>query len=178
MTDSKLLVDHLDTPIGRMFLAVTETGALRSVGGVDWNDEASAWAAAGVPSHDPFGCTSALRAYFDGQLSAIDDRVTDGEGTEFQRRVWLALRQIPAGSTCSYGELARRVGAPKASRAVGAANGANPIGVVVPCHRVIGSNGTLTGYGGGLERKRWLLAHEARFASRTLGSLFQHAVAH
>jgi methylated-DNA-[protein]-cysteine S-methyltransferase len=178
MADSKLLVDHLDTPIGRMFLAVTETGALRSVGGVDWNDDASVWAAAGVSSRDPFGYTSALRAYFDGQLSAIDDLVTDGDGTEFQRRVWLALRQIPAGSTCSYGELARRVGAPKASRAVGAANGANPIGVVVPCHRVIGSNGTLTGYGGGLERKRWLLAHEARSATRTPGSLFQHAVAH
>jgi methylated-DNA-[protein]-cysteine S-methyltransferase len=177
MTDSKLLVDHLDTPIGRMFLAVTETGVLRSVGGVDWNDDASVWASAGVSSRDPFGCTSALRAYFEGRLDAIDDLVTDGEGTEFQCRVWAALRRIPAGSTWSYGELARKVGAPKASRAVGAANGANPIGVVVPCHRVIGSNGTLTGYGGGLERKRWLLTHEARFATRALGSLFQQAVA-
>jgi len=165
MTDSKLLVDHLDTPIGRMSLAVTEAGVLRRVGGVDWNDDASAWAFAGTRARDPFGCTSALRAYFDGQLGAIDRLVTDGEGTEFQRRVWRALRKIPAGTTCSYGELARRVGAPSASRAVGAANGANPIGLVVPCHRVIGSDGTLVGYGGGLERKRWLLAHEARFAA-------------
>jgi methylated-DNA-[protein]-cysteine S-methyltransferase len=177
MADSKLVVDHLDTPIGHMFLVVTETGVLRSVGGVDWNDEAAVRASACVGSRDPFGCTSALHAYFDGQVDAIDNLVTDGEGTEFQRRVWAALRRIPAGSTCSYGELARTVGAPKASRAVGAANGANPIGLVVPCHRVIGSNGTLTGYGGGLERKRWLLAHEARFATRALGSLFQQAVA-
>jgi methylated-DNA-[protein]-cysteine S-methyltransferase len=166
MADSKLLVDHLDTPIGRVFLAVTEEGALRRMGGVDWNDDASDRASEGVSSRDPFGCTSALRAYFDGQIEAIDGLVVDAEGTDFQRRVWRALRRIPAGTTCSYGELARTVGAPRASRAVGAANGANPIGLVVPCHRVIGSDGTLTGYGGGLERKRWLLAHEARFAVR------------
>ena len=173
MADSKLLVDHLDTPIGRVFLAVTETGVLRRVGGVDWNAGLSIWASAGVSSRDPFGCTSALRAYFDGQLTAIDPLVTHGDGTEFQRRVWSALRRIPAGSTCSYGEVAHMVGAPRASRAVGAANGANPIGLVVPCHRVIGSNGTLTGYGGGLERKRWLLDHEARFAPRTFAASSQ-----
>ena len=81
-------------------------------------------------------------------------------GTDFQREVWRALRGIPCGTTLSYGELARRIGRPNAVRAVGLANGANPIGVVVPCHRVIGSNGSLTGYGGGIERKRWLLDHE------------------
>ena len=83
-------------------------------------------------------------------------------GTPFQRAVWRALREIPCGETRSYGEIARRIGRPKAVRAVGLANGANPIGIVVPCHRVIGSNGTLTGYGGGIERKRWLLAHEGK----------------
>jgi len=82
------------------------------------------------------------------------------QGTTFQRRVWDALTEIPYGVTWSYGELARRVDNPNASRAVGLANGRNPISIVVPCHRVIGANGTLTGYGGGLERKRWLLVHE------------------
>jgi methylated-DNA-[protein]-cysteine S-methyltransferase len=83
-------------------------------------------------------------------------------GTPFQVRVWTALREIPCGETRSYGDIARRIGDPKAVRAVGLANGANPIAVVVPCHRVIGANGSLTGYGGGLPRKRWLLAHESR----------------
>jgi methylated-DNA-[protein]-cysteine S-methyltransferase len=82
------------------------------------------------------------------------------EGTDFQRAVWKALCTVPCGQTLSYGALARRIGRPKAVRAVGLANGANPIGIVVPCHRVIGADGTLTGYGGGLDRKRWLLAHE------------------
>lgn len=168
MADSKLLVDHLDTPIGRIFLGVTEAGLLRRVGGGDWKDDASVWASDGVRSSDPFGCTTTLRAYFAGQLAAIDGLLPDGQGTAFQRRVWQALRQIPPGATCSYGELATRVGAPNASRAVGAANRANPVGLVIPCHRVIGGDGTLTGYGGGLERKRWLLSHEARYASEHL----------
>jgi methylated-DNA-[protein]-cysteine S-methyltransferase len=102
----------------------------------------------------------ALDAYFDGDLTAIDKvQVTTG-GTTFQRSVWGALRKIAPGSTRSYGEIAAEIGRPKASRAVGAANGSNPIAIVVPCHRVIGANGTLTGYGGGLPRKRWLLDHE------------------
>jgi methylated-DNA-[protein]-cysteine S-methyltransferase len=86
-------------------------------------------------------------------------------GTDFQRRVWAALRHIPAGTTTTYGGLARVIGQPSASRAVGLANGANPIAIVVPCHRVIGADGTLTGYGGGIERKRFLLAHERRWAA-------------
>jgi O-6-methylguanine DNA methyltransferase len=110
---------------------------------------------------DPAGAVRALRAYFDGDLAVIDDLAVEFHGRSFQRNVWEALRKIPAGTTCSYGELARRIGAPSAVRAVGAANGANPVAIIVPCHRVIGANGTLTGYGGGLDRKRWLLQHEA-----------------
>ena len=103
---------------------------------------------------------AAVSAYFDGDLTALDDLPTKTGGTPFQRNVWQALRTIPAGTTLSYGDLAARIGQPKAVRAVGLANGANPIAIVVPCHRVIGANMSLTGYGGGLERKRWLLAHE------------------
>jgi methylated-DNA-[protein]-cysteine S-methyltransferase len=101
-----------------------------------------------------------LRAYFAGDLSAADTIGVDVEGTEFQHKVWNKLREIPCGSTLSYRDLAAAVGAPKAVRAVGAANGANPTAIVVPCHRVIGANGDLVGYGGGIERKRWLLKHE------------------
>jgi methylated-DNA-[protein]-cysteine S-methyltransferase len=106
------------------------------------------------------GVRDVLSRYFGGELAAIDTLAVELNGTEFQKRVWQALRRIPSGSTLSYAELARRIGEPAAVRAVGAANGANPVALVVPCHRVIGSNGTLTGYGGGLERKRWLLDHE------------------
>lgn len=102
-----------------------------------------------------------LCAYIEGEITAVDEIEVRTGGTEFQRRVWDALRRIPAGATASYGDIARDVGRPGASRAVGAANGSNPVVIVVPCHRVIGANGTLTGYGGGLERKRALLAHEA-----------------
>lgn len=101
-----------------------------------------------------------LQAYFKGELRAFD-LAFDGAGTTFQRRVWQALCEIPYGETISYGELARRIGQPTASRAVGLANGQNPISIIVPCHRVIGASGKLTGYGGGLPRKQWLLAHEA-----------------
>ena len=102
----------------------------------------------------------AMRRYFAGDLAALDAVPAELNGTPFQKTVWQALRRIPPGTTISYGELARRIGQPTSVRAVGAANGANPVAVIVPCHRVIGSNGTLTGYGGGLDRKRWLLAHE------------------
>ena len=102
-----------------------------------------------------------MQAYFAGELRDFELPLAP-EGTPFQQRVWRALRDIPYGETISYGELARRIGQPKASRAVGLANGQNPIGIVVPCHRVIGADGSLTGYGGGLERKRWLLAHESK----------------
>jgi methylated-DNA-[protein]-cysteine S-methyltransferase len=101
-----------------------------------------------------------LARYFAGELAVIDTVAVELNGTEFQKRVWQALRRIPPGSTISYAELARRIGAPTAVRAVGAANGSNPVALIVPCHRVIGSDGTLTGYGGGLDRKQWLLSHE------------------
>ena len=115
---------------------------------------------------DPGGVASVLTRYFGGDLASLDEVDVELHGTAFQQRVWNALRTVPAGTTTSYADLAGRVGAPTAVRAVGAANGANPVAVVLPCHRIIGSNGSLTGYGGGLERKRWLLAHEG--VSRTL----------
>lgn len=114
-----------------------------------------------VRDRDPAGAVSALRAYFDGDLAALDSVQVELNGTEFQRRVWEALRRVRAGRTASYSEIARAIGAPAAVRAVGAANGANPVAIVVPCHRIIGANGSLTGYGGGLTRKQWLLRHEA-----------------
>lgn len=112
------------------------------------------------PGKDPGGAASALVKYFDGDLGVIDRIAVEMNGTPFQKRVWDALRQVPAGKTATYAEIAVLIGSPAAVRAVGAANGANPVAVVVPCHRIIGSNGTLTGYGGGLKRKEWLLRHE------------------
>ncbi|HVT36218.1 MAG TPA: methylated-DNA--[protein]-cysteine S-methyltransferase [Nevskiaceae bacterium] len=110
-----------------------------------------------------------LQDYFAGKRTQFDLEM-EPAGTAFQKRVWRALCDIPHGETISYGELARRIGQPTASRAVGLANGQNPIAVIVPCHRVIGANGSLTGYGGGLPRKQWLLAHER---GQTGGDLFQ-----
>jgi len=109
---------------------------------------------------DPGGVVSVLTRYFSGDLASLDEVDVELHGTPFQQRVWNALRTVAAGTTASYAQLADRVGAPSAVRAVGAANGANPVAVILPCHRIIGSNGSLTGYGGGLERKRWLLDHE------------------
>ena len=103
---------------------------------------------------------AALKRYFAGDLRALDSIEVDTSGTPFQRLVWTTLRKIPAGTTWSYARLAKEIGRPSAVRAVAAANGANPVSIVVPCHRVIGSDGSLTGYGGGLPRKRWLLVHE------------------
>ena len=108
----------------------------------------------------PPGIACALRDYFTGDLTAIDAVPVATNGTPFQRDVWAALRTIRAGTTLSYAALARQLGRPKSVRAVGLANGANPVTIVVPCHRVIGADGNLTGYGGGIDRKRWLLAHE------------------
>lgn len=109
---------------------------------------------------DPQGFTSRIRAYLAGDLAAVDDIPVATGGTPFQQRVWQELRRIPAGTTCSYGALAARLGVPGASRAVGHANSLNPVAIVLPCHRVVGADGRLTGYAGGLARKRWLLAHE------------------
>jgi methylated-DNA-[protein]-cysteine S-methyltransferase len=108
-----------------------------------------------------------LAEYFAGARTRFELPLATG-GTGFQRRVWAALRDIPYGETISYGELARRIGSASASRAVGLANGRNPVSIIVPCHRVVGSNGSLTGYGGGLDRKRFLLGLEQRVSGRTL----------
>jgi methylated-DNA-[protein]-cysteine S-methyltransferase len=118
---------------------------------------------AGVPvveGETPKAIGDALGRYFAGEMTALADIPWRVVGTDFQQQVWQALTEIPAGETRSYSQQAARIGRPAAVRAVGLANGANPIGIVIPCHRVIGANGSLTGFGGGLERKRWLLAHE------------------
>lgn len=112
----------------------------------------------------------ALEGYFGGDLTGIDQIRVQTAGTPFQQQVWAELRKIPAGSTTSYGKLAARLGKPGSSRAVGRANGSNPVGIVVPCHRVIGANGSLTGYGGGMERKRWLLEHERAHSPQAASS--------
>ena len=105
-----------------------------------------------------------LDDYFGGVSADLTGLRLDARGAPFECRVWAALRDIPPGTTSSYSDIARRVGSPGAARAVGMANGANPIAIIVPCHRVIGANGTLTGYGGGLDRKTWLLEHEKRWS--------------
>lgn len=161
------MIEHgtIDTPIGPLHV-VARNGVLVLI---DLRAEAAAARAQVlrrfpgeefVPTDDPGGCVNALRRYFSGELTALDEIAVDPGGTPFQASVWRALRSIPAGTTTSYGDLARRIGAAHAVRAVGAANGANPIPIVIPCHRVIGANGKLVGYGGGLERKAWLLRHE------------------
>ena len=161
-----LLVDRLETPIGEALIVTDEIGWLRAF---DWADHEANMARllrlhygsvptdiSGAPSH----IKTSLRDYFDGNLLRLAGIEWCTGGTIFQRAVWTALIAIAPGKTLSYGALAARLGCSTAVRAVAAANGANPISVVVPCHRVIGINGTLTGYGGGLERKRWLLQHE------------------
>jgi methylated-DNA-[protein]-cysteine S-methyltransferase len=127
---------------------------------------------------DPLGLAGRARAWFAGDLAAFDGVEVDGGGTPFQRRVWAALRRIPAGETTTYGALARALGAPGAARAVGLACGRNPIAIVVPCHRVVGADGALTGYAGGVERKRWLLAHERSRAGGDRGAGTKREASH
>jgi methylated-DNA-[protein]-cysteine S-methyltransferase len=168
----RLLYDRLASPIGDVLILADDQGRLRALDFGDFEHRLEKLLALRIgrrldtvtAAKDPFGLSSALTAYFDGDIAAIDDLPVEAPGTPFQRKVWAGLRQIPAGTTQSYGQLAVHIGHPSAVRAVGAANGANAVGIVVPCHRVIGSNGTLTGYAGGVERKRWLLAHEAAHA--------------
>jgi len=173
---TRLLVDRIDTPIGELVLVADREGRLRAV---EWNDDEAGLVRrlgryfagepfALEPARNPAGLSAALAAYFGGDLPAIDGLPVETGGTPFQRAVWAALREIPCGTTECYSGLAFRIGRPSAVRAVGLANGSNPVGVVVPCHRVIGKNGTLTGYGGGIDRKRWLLAHEAAAGAHPL----------
>lgn len=161
-------LDRIEVPIGTMLVVTDAEGALRAI---DWTEYEERMMRllrlhygegrfALQPGKTPARVRSALDAYFGGDLAAIDALPVATGGTPFQRDVWKALRTIPAGETRSYSALATTLGRPAAVRAVGLANGANPIGVVVPCHRVIGKSAALTGYAGGLERKRWLLHHE------------------
>lgn len=169
MQSETFQIERFHTPTGRMLVVNDDQGRLRAI---DWDDHEQRMQRLLHRYHPKTALTlrevtrksaarRALDAYFDGELGAIDALATATSGTEFQRQVWSALRRIPSGRTLSYGALAGKIGRPAAVRAVGLANGANPIAIVVPCHRVIGANDSLTGYGGGIERKRWLLEHEA-----------------
>lgn len=161
-------VERIRTPTGPMLIVADDELRLRAV---EWEDHearmqkllrryygADAIRLREVSRPSAAGCS--LQAYFEGDIAALATQPTATNGTDFQHMVWAALRRIPFGQTISYSALAIQIGRPTATRAVGLANGANPISIVVPCHRVIGANSSLTGYGGGLERKRWLLAHE------------------
>lgn len=160
-----LAFDRVSTPIGDLLLAVCGS-RLAALGFADRSGpfmeglRRRFGEAELQPADDPFGYSSKLRAYFAGDLGALDYIPADPGGTPFQAAVWRAVRSIGPGRTCSYGELARLAERPKAARAVGAAMGRNPIALVIPCHRVIGEGEALAGYGGGLDRKRWLLEHE------------------
>lgn len=160
-------LDRLPTPIGALLIVFDDEDRLRAL---DWDDYEERMRRllrlqygreielrdAGAPKR----MRDSLNSYFAGDFSALDSIAVETGGTPFQRKLWTALREIPSGQTSTYGALATKIGVPKAVRAVGAANGANPISIVLPCHRVIGSDQRLTGYGGGLSRKRWLLTHE------------------
>ena len=159
-------LDRLQTPIGTALLVTDSGGVLRAL---DWEEyeprmrellRLQYGAVVLQDARSPKDLRSALTAYFKGDLDRLKTIKWRVVGTPFQHKVWMALPKIPAGTTMSYGALAARLNAPKAMRAVGHANGSNPISVVVPCHRLIGANGALVKYGGGLERKRWLLEHE------------------
>jgi methylated-DNA-[protein]-cysteine S-methyltransferase len=158
-------IGDVSSPIGTVFVAV-RGGRLSALAFEEaWARKRAALerrfgAADFRRAKDPGGIVGMLRRYFDGDVDSLEEIPVDPGGTPFQRAVWFKLRQVPAGRTVSYGELARAAGFPRAVRAVGAANGSNPVGLVIPCHRVIGSNGKLVGYGGGLDRKGWLLSHE------------------
>ena len=160
-----LLLQRLPSPIGTILL-VSDGETVRAVDFEDYEARMRTLLRRYAGDHElregraPRAVTSALKNYFSGDYDALDSIRVETGGTAFQQRVWRALRDIPAGGTLSYGALAAKLGMPKASRAVGLANGANPICIVLPCHRVIGADGSLTGYGGGLPRKKWLLAHE------------------
>ena len=157
---NEILTSTIESPIGPLTL-IARDGVLTNVSMYEQRHTSPPPDAA-VSDDAWFKDVAAqLDAYFAGELSSFDLEM-NLLGTPFQRNVWTQLCEIPYGETISYGELAQRVGNPNASRAVGLANGRNPIAIIVPCHRVIGANGSLTGYGGGLERKTWLLEHEVQ----------------
>jgi len=167
-----LFLDRLPSPVGAMLAVHDEQARLRAIEFHDCEPRLKHLLRIHYGERSlqerraPAAIRDALAGYFAGDLSAIDRIEVATAGTQFQRDVWAALRTIRPGTTLSYGALAAHIGRPKAVRAVGAANGSNPICVVVPCHRVIGADARLTGYGGGIERKCWLLTHE--------GAAFKH----
>lgn len=161
-------LERFSTPTGTMLVV---SDAVQNVRAADWEDHEERMhrllrryygenAIRFVDTEKPSPARKALERYFEGDTKAVTTVPFAIQGTAFQQQVWNALRRIPLGSTMSYGGLAQEIGNPTAMRAVGLANGSNPIAIILPCHRVIGANGSLTGYGGGIERKRWLLAHE------------------
>lgn len=158
--------DWLKTPIGTMLLVTDDDGVLRALDFEDYEARMKQllrlhYGAVSLRGgRAPNAVRSALKNYFDGDLASLKTIAWRVAGTPFQRKVWTALPKIPAGKTMSYGALALRLGSPNAMRAVGHANGSNPISVVIPCHRLIGADGALVKYGGGLHRKQWLLRHE------------------
>ncbi len=161
-----LTLDRVATPVGEVLLVTDGQGAVRALDFADYEARMTRLLARHAPGaivvegRAPEPVRTAVERYFGGDVRALDGLTVATGGTDFQRTVWKALRAIPAGETRTYGQLAAAIGSPRAVRAAGLANGQNPIAVIVPCHRVIGANGTLTGYAGGLARKRWLLAHE------------------
>jgi methylated-DNA-[protein]-cysteine S-methyltransferase len=170
VTPQTLYADRLESAIGTLLLIHDREGHMRAL---DFHDFESRMRRLlrlhyGAKGNDvaiedraaPAAIRRAMCDYFLGDLGAIDSIPVTTGGTSFQREVWAALRTIQAGTTLSYAALARQLGRPKSVRAVGAANAANPVAIVVPCHRVIGTDGSLSGYGGGISRKRWLLVHE------------------
>jgi len=166
----KLLLNRVASPIGTI-LFVTDGEALCALEFLDYEprlhrslrQQSGSYELVPIPDAGEPG--RRINAYFEGDMAALDRLPVRTGGTEFQRLIWAELRRIPPGTTTTYGQLAARIGKPKASRAVGLANGANPVAIVVPCHRVVGADASLTGYGGGLERKAWLIAHERRHAA-------------
>ena len=176
-----LRLDHYSSSLAPLLIITDELGQLRAMEFADLEARMTRllrqhygeYTLTEMPA--PRSLIAALDAYFQGDLKAIDQIPTATGGSDFQKAVWKALRAIPAGSTASYSELATSIGRSGSARAVGAANGANPIPIVVPCHRVIGADGSLTGFASGLPRKQWLLQHEARnvAGSRMRAGLFE-----
>jgi methylated-DNA-[protein]-cysteine S-methyltransferase len=171
-----LILDRIDTPVGQVLLVTDADGVVRALDFHDFEPRMRRLLARHcgafelVEGKAPAEVRDAVLSYFSGDARALDQVKTRTAGTAFQRAIWSALRAIPPGQTRTYAQIAQAVGSPRAVRATGMANGQNPIALIVPCHRVIGANGTLTGYAGGVQRKRWLLAHEgqARTASATV----------
>lgn len=167
-----LLSGTIDTPIGAIAVLEDQAGALFMVEFSDCEHRIERWLRRRfdsgryvlAPGFLSVGIRDIFGAYFDGDVSILRDIPLRLDGTPFQNEMWTALRGIEPGETLAYGAFAERLGRPQSARAVGHANGANPLSIVVPCHRLVGSDGALTNYGGGIERKRWLLDHEARHA--------------